>query len=152
MVNGKINPAAGKPSILIVDDERGTRDVLNRFLRLKYDVTTAEDGIMGQNLLKRNTYDLVLTDIRMPGADGMTVLETALAKENPPPVIIFTAYSLIMSVVWLLLRAPDLAITEAAVGAGVSGVLFFATLRKLHLIDKDTDKNTSEKEVKDIEQ
>ena len=77
---------------------------------------------------------------------------TAISKRVMTSVIIFTAYSLIMSVVWLLLRAPDLAITEAAVGAGVSGVLFFATLRKLHLIDKDTDKNTSEKEVKDIEQ
>ena len=88
-----------RPSILIVDDERGTRDVLNRFLRMKYDVTTAEDGIMGQNLLKRNSYDLVLTDIRMPGADGMSVLETALAKENPPPCIIFTAYGSIETAV-----------------------------------------------------
>ena len=99
MGNSKNNTAAEKPSILIVDDERGTRDVLNRFLRMKYDVTTAEDGIMGQNLLKRNPYDLVLTDIRMPGADGMTVLETALAKENPPPVIIFTAYGSIETAV-----------------------------------------------------
>lgn len=51
-----------------------------------------------------------------------------------PAVIIFMSYSLIMSLVWLLLRAPDLAITEAAVGAGITSVLFFITLRRLGLL------------------
>lgn len=62
---------------------------------------------------------------------------TALSKRVMTSLIVFTSYSVIMSVVWLLLRSPDLAITEAAVGAGVNGVLFFITLRKLHLIDRD---------------
>jgi len=74
---------------------------------------------------------------------------TALSKRVMTALIIFTSYSIIMSVVWLLLRSPDLAITEAAVGAGVDGVLFFLTLRKLHLIDKD--KAEKEKEVTDGE-
>ena len=47
-------------------------------------------------------------------------------------VIIFSAFSLVMSVLWMLLQSPDLAITEAAVGAGVSGVLFYLTLRKVN--------------------
>lgn len=64
---------------------------------------------------------------------------TALSKRVMTALIVFTSYSIIMSVVWLLLRSPDLAITEAAVGAGVNGVLFFITLRKLHLIDKDNE-------------
>ncbi|MGN1095825.1 MAG: Na(+)/H(+) antiporter subunit B [Eubacteriales bacterium] len=68
-------------------------------------------------------------------------IATAASKKPMMAVIIFTAYSIIMSVVWLLLRSPDLAITEAAVGAGVTGVLFFLTLRGLHLIDKDKNKN-----------
>jgi len=76
---------------------------------------------------------------------------TALSKRVMTALIIFTSYSVIMSVVWLLLRSPDLAITEAAVGAGVDGVLFFLTLRKLHLIDKDKDKAEREKEVTDSE-
>lgn len=46
-------------------------------------------------------------------------------------VIIFSAFSLVMSVLWMALQSPDLAITEAAVGAGVSGVLFYLTLRKV---------------------
>ena len=74
-----------KPSILIVDDERGSREVLARFLRPEYDVTTAEDGEIGVNLLSRNNYDLVLTDIRMPGAGGFDVLKKTLSLPDPPP-------------------------------------------------------------------
>ena len=77
---------------------------------------------------------------------------TALSKRVMTALIIFTSYSIIMSIVWLLLRSPDLAITEAVVGAGVDGVLFFLTLRKLHLIDKDKeDKDTKKNEVSDNE-
>ncbi|MCQ2082427.1 MAG: DUF4040 domain-containing protein [Lachnospiraceae bacterium] len=47
-------------------------------------------------------------------------------------VLIFMAFSLVMSIIWMLLESPDLAITEAAVGAGVTSVLFFATLKKIH--------------------
>ena len=81
-----------KPSILIVDDERGSREVLAQFLRPEYDVTTAEDGEIGVNLLSRNTYDLVLTDIRMPGIGGFDVLKKTLSLPDPPPCILFTAY------------------------------------------------------------
>ena len=84
--------ANSKPSILIVDDERGSREVLARFLRPEYDVTTAEDGEIRVNLLSRNTYDLVLTDIRMPGAGGFDVLKKTLSLPDPPPCILFTAY------------------------------------------------------------
>ena len=77
---------------------------------------------------------------------------TALSKRVMTALIIFTSYSIIMSIVWLLLRSPDLAITEAAVGAGVDGVLFFLTLRKLHLIDKDKeDKDAKKNEVSNNE-
>ena len=47
---------------------------------------------------------------------------TALVKKPMRAVIIYMAYSIIMSVVWLLLESPDLAITEAAVGAGITGI------------------------------
>ena len=49
-----------------------------------------------------------------------------------PAVIIFMSYSTIMSIVWILMESPDLAITEAAVGAGVTSILFFLTLRKVN--------------------
>ena len=45
-------------------------------------------------------------------------------------ILIFMSYSLVMSIIWILLESPDLAITEAAVGAGVTSLLFFVTLKK----------------------
>ena len=54
-------------------------------------------------------------------------------------VVIYMAYSLIMTVIWVLLQAPDLAITEAAVGAGVTGILFVVTLKKIHALKGTKD-------------
>ena len=65
-------------------------------------------------------------------------IATAVSRRLMKMLIIFTAYSLIMSVIWLLLEAPDLGITEAAVGAGVTGILFYLALRRIHQFDKDT--------------
>ena len=45
-------------------------------------------------------------------------------------IIIFMSYSLIMSIIWILLESPDLAITEAAVGAGITSILFFCHTQK----------------------
>lgn len=72
-----------RPSILIVDDERGSREILGKFLKSSYDVTLAEDGEVGLNLLDRNHYDLVLTDIRMPGAGGFAILQKTLESKMP---------------------------------------------------------------------
>ena len=51
-------------------------------------------------------------------------------------VIIFLSYSSVMCLLWILMESPDLAITAAAVGAGVSGMLFLLTLKKLRQIDR----------------
>lgn len=56
-------------------------------------------------------------------------------------LIIFTAYSLVMSVIWLFIESPDLAITEAAVGAGITSILFFITLVKVDKMDEGEVKN-----------
>lgn len=56
---------------------------------------------------------------------------TCLTKNLLVSLVIFMAYSVIMSVIWALLQAPDLAVTEAAVGAGISSVLMFLTLKKI---------------------
>ena len=61
-------------------------------------------------------------------------ISVSFTKNMLTSVIILMSYSLIMSIVWALLMSPDLAITEAAVGAGVDSILFFITLRKIHLI------------------
>ena len=58
----------------------------------------------------------------------------SLSKSLLNTVLIFMSYSLVMSIIWVILEAPDLAITEAAVGAGVTTVLFVLTLKKIHAI------------------
>ena len=58
-------------------------------------------------------------------------------------ILIFMSYSLVMSIIWICLESPDLAITEAAVGAGVTSVLFFVTLKKIHAIDESGTKDAS---------
>lgn len=78
--------------ILIVDDESNTRQALVRYFRGAFDVSEAENGEVAIKLLKHNDYDLVLTDLRMPGADGIGVLEAALSKADSPKCIVLTAY------------------------------------------------------------
>lgn len=58
----------------------------------------------------------------------------SLTKNLFMAVIIFMGYSSVMAIVWLFLQAPDLAITQAAVGAGVDSILFFLTLKKVHAL------------------
>ncbi len=62
-------------------------------------------------------------------------VSVCVTKKLLVSIVIFMSYSLIMSIVWLILQSPDLAITEAAIGAGVTSVLFFITLKKIHLLD-----------------
>ena len=61
-------------------------------------------------------------------------IAASLSKNLLNSILIFMSYSLVMSIIWLLLESPDLAITEAAVGAGVTSVLFFVTLKKIRAI------------------
>ena len=64
---------------------------------------------------------------------------TCLTRNLLASVIIFMAYSVLMSIVWMVLQSPDLAITEAAVGAGVTSILFFVTLKKIHAIKPEEE-------------
>jgi uncharacterized MnhB-related membrane protein len=64
----------------------------------------------------------------------ISAIGVSVTKNLFTAVIVFMGYSSIMAIVWLFLEAPDLAITEAAVGAGVDTVLFFLTLKKVHAL------------------
>lgn len=64
-------------------------------------------------------------------------IAACISKKILISLIIFMAYSLLMSVLWIIMESPDLAITEAAVGAGVTSVLFFVTLKKIHAIEEE---------------
>ncbi len=70
---------------------------------------------------------------------GLVVCAIAVSfsKKLLNSILIFMSYSLMMSVIWILLESPDLAITEAAVGAGVTSLLFFITLKKIKAMEEE---------------
>jgi DNA-binding NtrC family response regulator len=81
-----------QPTILIVDDEKHTRDGLRRLLEDEYDTYVAEDIRGAMDVLEREQIDLMITDLRLGGDDGMTLIERALKLPHPPISIMMTAY------------------------------------------------------------
>lgn len=71
----------------------------------------------------------------------LCAISVSFSKNLLNSILIFMSYSLIMSIIWVLLESPDLAITEAAVGAGVTSVLFFVTLKKIHAMGGEEKKD-----------
>ena len=67
-------------------------------------------------------------------------IAASLSKKLLNTILIFMSYSLVMSIIWMLLASPDMAITEAAVGAGVTSILFFVTLKKIKAIGGEDEK------------
>src|SRR5918912_1116751 len=81
-----------QPTILIVDDEKHTRDGLRRLLEDEYDTYVAEDIRGAMDVLEREPIDVLITDLRLGGDDGMTLIERALKLPHPPISIMMTAY------------------------------------------------------------
>ncbi len=81
-----------QPTILIVDDEKHTRDGLRRLLQDDYDTYVAEDIAGAMAVLEREQIDLLVTDLRLAGEDGMVLIERALKLPHPPVCIMMTAY------------------------------------------------------------
>jgi DNA-binding NtrC family response regulator len=80
------------PSVLIVDDEKHTREGLQQALAEHYDVTVAASADEAFNLLDAQPFDVVLTDLRMPGKSGLKVIDKALVAAHRPAVLMMTAY------------------------------------------------------------
>ena len=81
-----------QPTILIVDDEKHTRDGLRRLLEDEYDTYVAEDIRGAMDVLEREPIDVMITDLRLGGDDGMVLIERALKLPHPPICIMMTAY------------------------------------------------------------
>src|SRR5437762_12785970 len=81
-----------QPTLLIVDDEKTTREGLRAALEERYDVYLAEDARSGMELLEREHFDVLLTDFRMPNEDGMKLIKRAKSLPKPPICILMTAY------------------------------------------------------------
>jgi excisionase family DNA binding protein len=104
-------PGAGRPRILVVDDEATIRDLLSKTLALaEYEVELAPDGRTAIERLRLIPYDLLITDLKMPGVDGLAVIREARRLKADIPVIIITGFSSETSAI-------------EAVNLGVSGYL-----------------------------
>ena len=79
-------------TLLIVDDDKNTREGLRRALSGLYNVILADSAETALPLLDTHNVDIVLSDLRMTGMDGMTLLKRITARSTPPIVIMLTAY------------------------------------------------------------
>jgi signal transduction histidine kinase len=94
---------ASKPRILIIDDEENIRSTLEEFIsRNGYEVDSASDGKSALALLGRNSYDLVLSDLKMPNVDGAAVIEWVARAHAETPVIVMTGHATIESAIHAL--------------------------------------------------
>ena len=94
-----------------MDDEETIRDLLSKTLALaEYDVDLAADGRTALDRLRISHYDLLITDLKMPGVDGLAVIREARRLKADIPVIIITGFSTEASAI-------------EAVNLGVSGYL-----------------------------
>jgi excisionase family DNA binding protein len=88
------DPADTTPRILVADDEEAIRELLARTLALaEYDVRTVGDGQSAIDLLRAERFQLLITDLRMPGIDGLAVIREARRLSADLPVIIITGFS-----------------------------------------------------------
>lgn len=75
--------------ILVIDDERSIRNAIKEILEFeKYEVTLASDGLEGVAMIEQSEFDVILCDVKMPGKDGMEVLEDAMKLTEAPFIVI----------------------------------------------------------------
>jgi excisionase family DNA binding protein len=106
-----VSARTGHPRILVVDDEVGIRELLSKTLALaEYDVDLAPDGRLALEKLRLFQYDLLITDLKMPGVDGLSVIRETRRFHPELPIVIITGYSTEASAI-------------EAINLGVSGYL-----------------------------
>lgn len=91
--------SGAKPSLLIVDDEKNTREALRRVLEDHFEIFTAADLGAAEKLLQAERMDAVLTDLRLGHESGLSVLDRCLKSPQRPPCVVMTAYGSVESAV-----------------------------------------------------
>ncbi len=81
------------PNILVIDDEAPIRETLKEILEYEnFEVTTAENGEKGWQLIQKNNYDVILCDVKMPGIDGVELLERVQALKPEIPMVMISGH------------------------------------------------------------
>ncbi len=91
-VTRELNMEMVKPTLLIVDDEKTTREGLRDALQSRFDVYLAEDAKAATELIERENFDVLLSDFRLPHEDGLKLIARAKSLSKPPICILMTAY------------------------------------------------------------
>lgn len=89
---------------------------------------------------------MTIFQLMMMGFLIVCAVSVSFSKNLLNSVLIYMSYSLVMSILWVCLESPDLGITEAAVGAGVTSILFFTTLKKIRAIQIEEAKEQEKAE------
>ena len=129
------------PTLLIVDDEKHTREGLRASLEDSFDVYIAADIAGALGVIEREEVDLVLTDLRIGGEDGMVLIDKILARPHPPVVIMMTAYGSVDAAVEAMKRGAYDFITKP-INIDRLEILIHRALRSRHV----------EKEVVELKQ
>ena len=92
-MKSRANPVNG-PRLLIVDDDAGQRSLLDSFLRSQgFNTTTADSGEAALSALRSQPFDMMISDVRMPGISGLETLRRARQQHAVLPVLLVTAYA-----------------------------------------------------------
>jgi DNA-binding NtrC family response regulator len=122
-----------KPMLLIVDDEKPTRDGLRAALEDKYDVYVAEDAKAAIGLLEQENFAILLTDFRLPQEDGMKLIARAKSMPHPPICILMTAYGSEELAVEAMKRGADDYIAKGRLQIDELEMRIHRALRQQHL-------------------
>ena len=83
-------------------------------------------------------FDMIVFEYLLLGFLIACALAVSLTRKVISAVIIFMSYSIVMCIIWVILEAPDLALTEAAIGAGITSVLFFLAIKRINSMGKES--------------
>ncbi len=113
-----------KQSILLVDDDQEFRKAMKKmFEKSGYDVTVAADGQEGLDALSKKTFDLIISDLRMPNLNGMELMEELRRRKINLPVIFITAYGEVESYMDLMNLGAFEYINKPVKGQEILGVV-----------------------------
>ena len=140
------SPVASHMTALL---ESYTNERLNRHLTFEGDLDALEEKLSKEAKEEEKYVKNTMTVFQILLMIFLLVCAIAVSfsKNLLNSLLIYMSFSLIMSVLWICLESPDLGITEAAVGAGVTSILFFATLRKIRAIDVQREADIDEDDI-----
>jgi two-component system, NtrC family, response regulator AtoC len=128
-----------KPALLIVDDEKTTRDGLRAALEDRFDVYVAEDAASAIELIERESFAVLLTDLRLPKEDGMKLITRAKSMSKPPVCILMTAYGSEDVAVEAMKRGADDYISKGRLQIDELELRVARALRQQHLEVENVD-------------